>query len=259
MRGGTQGEVNRSTDGHVVHANCDTDVIVDEQPVEAGSSAKPEELYHIIEQLVQGRRRLELFGSQRNVRRGWVTLGRDLAESTFEPHQYAALFQVPTRPRTASTASRPRDSLQPSPALGDCQSSTSDLIRSWTHAGGGRHSHRRERGRGHAQQAVAGGHHTGDRTAAAALAQKSGGWRRAGSGGDDPGGRAGSGGDDPGGRGSGRGRQARRCLIDECLSVLQRTLIRSTAPHLPHRAVPLQLTWIATLIIGVGTRTPFVF
>ena len=40
---------------------------------------KPPELYTIIENFCLGSRRLELFGSARNCRRGWLTIGTDVA------------------------------------------------------------------------------------------------------------------------------------------------------------------------------------
>ncbi|KAI3485452.1 hypothetical protein L1887_51195 [Cichorium endivia] len=46
--------------------------------VEAGSSAKPQELYQLIENFCLGTRRLELFGRNRNLRRGWLTVGLEL-------------------------------------------------------------------------------------------------------------------------------------------------------------------------------------
>lgn len=52
---GFKGAVRRATDGHIIHANCDTDVIVSEEP-ELGSTAKPEELYCIIERFCLGKR-----------------------------------------------------------------------------------------------------------------------------------------------------------------------------------------------------------
>jgi len=58
---GIRGTVRRSNDGHFIHANCDTDVIVSEEfPV--GDDSRPEEIYHLIENFCLGRRRLELFG-----------------------------------------------------------------------------------------------------------------------------------------------------------------------------------------------------
>jgi hypothetical protein len=43
---GIKGSVKRGLDGHFIHANCDTDIIVGEEPP-LGSTAKPEELYQI--------------------------------------------------------------------------------------------------------------------------------------------------------------------------------------------------------------------
>ncbi|POW23451.1 hypothetical protein PSHT_00123 [Puccinia striiformis] len=77
---GIRGTVRRSTDGHFVHCNVDTDVIVSE-PDPTDILHKPEELYHLIENFCLGRRRLELFGSSRNLRPGWLTIGTDCAPS----------------------------------------------------------------------------------------------------------------------------------------------------------------------------------
>lgn len=52
---GIRGQVKRSLDGHVLHSNVDTDVIVSEEPP-SGSTRKPEELYGIIERFCQGMR-----------------------------------------------------------------------------------------------------------------------------------------------------------------------------------------------------------
>lgn len=50
---GVRGNVRRSTDGHIIHANVDTDVIISEEP-EYGSTAKPEEIYAVIEHFSLG-------------------------------------------------------------------------------------------------------------------------------------------------------------------------------------------------------------
>ena len=42
-----------------------------------------------------GRRRLELFGEEHNVRPGWVTVGQKLAGSNFSAGTYAAHFLQP--------------------------------------------------------------------------------------------------------------------------------------------------------------------
>ncbi|PLW33693.1 hypothetical protein PCASD_10298 [Puccinia coronata f. sp. avenae] len=75
---GIRGTVRRSTDGHFVHCNVDTDVIVSE-PDPTDPLHKPEELYQLIENFCLGRRRLELFGSSRCLRPGWLTIGTDCA------------------------------------------------------------------------------------------------------------------------------------------------------------------------------------
>ncbi len=48
-----------------------------------------------------GQRRLELFGEDRNIRPGWVTVGRDLTSSNFDPQVHAALGCM-TRPTRSS-------------------------------------------------------------------------------------------------------------------------------------------------------------
>jgi N6-adenosine-specific RNA methylase IME4 len=72
---GVKGDVKRASDSHFVHANIDTDVIVDEEPM-IGSLKKPDELYSIIERFCLGRKRLELFGETHNIRKGWLTIGK---------------------------------------------------------------------------------------------------------------------------------------------------------------------------------------
>lgn len=90
---GIKGTVRRSTDGHLIHANVDTDVIVSETPAGQASTRKPEELYDIIERFALGRRRLELFGVDHNIRPGWVTLGNQLTTSNFDRDRYVSHFR----------------------------------------------------------------------------------------------------------------------------------------------------------------------
>jgi N6-adenosine-specific RNA methylase IME4 len=40
-------------------------------------------MYRIIEHFALGRRRLELFGEDHNIRPGWLTLGKELSSSDF--------------------------------------------------------------------------------------------------------------------------------------------------------------------------------
>lgn len=50
---GIKGSVRRGPDGHIIHANVDTDIIVTEEPP-FGSTRKPDDLYHIIERFALG-------------------------------------------------------------------------------------------------------------------------------------------------------------------------------------------------------------
>ncbi|KAL2249267.1 methyltransferase-like protein 1 [Sesamum indicum] len=88
---GIKGTVRRSTDGHIIHANIDTDVIIAEEPP-YGSTAKPEDMYRIIEHFALGRRRLELFGEDHNIRSGWLTVGKGLSSSNFNSEAYVRNF-----------------------------------------------------------------------------------------------------------------------------------------------------------------------
>lgn len=53
MRSGDR--LDRSKDAHLLHSNCDIDVIVTQEPA-IGSTEKPDELYEIIERFWMGRR-----------------------------------------------------------------------------------------------------------------------------------------------------------------------------------------------------------
>uniref|UniRef100_A0A0A9FNL8 Uncharacterized protein n=1 Tax=Arundo donax TaxID=35708 RepID=A0A0A9FNL8_ARUDO len=88
---GIKGTVRRSTDRHIIHANIDTDIIIAEEPTD-GSSKKPEDMYRIIEHFALGRRRLELFGEDHNIRPGWLTLVKDLSTSNFNKEVYSKNF-----------------------------------------------------------------------------------------------------------------------------------------------------------------------
>ena len=82
----------RNYDGDKIHANVDTDVMLSEEPP-YGATDKPTELYAIAEHFCNGRRRLELFGEDTNIRRGWLTLGKSLSSSNHEPHEWAKHFE----------------------------------------------------------------------------------------------------------------------------------------------------------------------
>jgi N6-adenosine-specific RNA methylase IME4 len=89
---GIKGTVRRNQDGHLIHANVDTDIIISE---ELQNAEKPVELYHIIEHFSLGRRRIELFGTEFNIRPGWVTVGKDISSSNYSAERYRANFADP--------------------------------------------------------------------------------------------------------------------------------------------------------------------
>ena len=89
---GIKGTVRRNYDGHQIHANVDTDVMLSEEPP-YGAMDKPSELYAIIEHFANGRRRLELFGHDHNIRRGWLTLGNELSSSNHDPETWPRHFE----------------------------------------------------------------------------------------------------------------------------------------------------------------------
>jgi mRNA (2'-O-methyladenosine-N6-)-methyltransferase len=84
---GLKGDVKRASDSYFIHANIDTDIIVDEE-APLGSTAKPKEIYEIIERFCLGRRRLELFGNPDNIRPGWLTIGNALPGTNYKPEEY---------------------------------------------------------------------------------------------------------------------------------------------------------------------------
>ena len=89
---GIKGAIKRGIDSHFIHANIDTDVIVEEEPPQ-GSTEKPVELYRVIERFCMGRKRIELFGEDRNKRPGWLTLGNSLSNSNFVLEKYNNYFK----------------------------------------------------------------------------------------------------------------------------------------------------------------------
>jgi len=88
---GMKGTVKRNIDGDFIHANMDTDVLVEEEPP-SGATTKPEEMYEMIEHFCLGRRRLELFGDDHNIRPGWLTIGQGLSASNFDAARYRSFF-----------------------------------------------------------------------------------------------------------------------------------------------------------------------
>jgi hypothetical protein len=74
---GIRGTVRRSDHSHFVHCNVDLDIICWEgDPTDP--LVKPPELFTLIENFCLGTRRLELFGTRKSLRRGWLTVGPDV-------------------------------------------------------------------------------------------------------------------------------------------------------------------------------------
>jgi len=95
---GIKGTVSRNIHSYLIHANIDSDIVITDQE-ESGCMKKPEEVYRIIERFCNSQRRIELFGSNHNLRPGWVTVGRDisLGASTYDPDEYMTLTMIEKR------------------------------------------------------------------------------------------------------------------------------------------------------------------
>lgn len=91
---GIRGNVQRSRDSHLMHANIDSDVVIAPQEISFGCTRKPTEVYDIIERFCNSQRRLELFGQDHNLRPGWVTIGAGLSgENNYDPDAYRTLTE----------------------------------------------------------------------------------------------------------------------------------------------------------------------
>ncbi|KAI0981154.1 hypothetical protein GJ496_003195 [Pomphorhynchus laevis] len=115
---GIRGTVRRSMDADFIHANVDIDLIIAEE--EAGPSM-PHEIFDIIEHFCLGRRRLFLFGSDNDIRPGWLTIGSNLSSSNFDPEKYNSFF---TSQITTGTTDRIEQLRPKSPPMLPPQSSS---------------------------------------------------------------------------------------------------------------------------------------
>ena len=87
-----KGDSKKAFDHNFVHPNIDIDVVITEQP-ENGSLSKPAEVYDIIERFCLGRKRIELFGTNNNIRNGWLTIGNQITETKFILNEYNKWFE----------------------------------------------------------------------------------------------------------------------------------------------------------------------
>ncbi|GLJ55576.1 hypothetical protein SUGI_1193490 [Cryptomeria japonica] len=88
---GLKGMISADMQDHLMHPNIDADIVISEEPP-YGSTQKPDYVYNIIEHLVQGRRRIEIFGADHNLRHGWLTIGNALSSSNFNLESYVRNF-----------------------------------------------------------------------------------------------------------------------------------------------------------------------
>ena len=51
----------------------------------------------MIERFCLGRKRLELFGNNSNIKPGWVTIGKNILETNFNRKDYESWFEGPPR------------------------------------------------------------------------------------------------------------------------------------------------------------------
>lgn len=86
------GTVRRSTDGHLIHCNVDTDLSIETNETENG--AVPSHLYKIAENFSTATRRLHIipartgFETPVRLRPGWVVMSPDVMMNNFTPKKY---------------------------------------------------------------------------------------------------------------------------------------------------------------------------
>ena len=85
--------------------NVDTDIILAPAPP-AGEKhcwPKPAAIFEIAERLATGRRRLHLFASDRDSRKGWVSVGPGITSSNFDLKEYRQYFRESTQTDYSNT------------------------------------------------------------------------------------------------------------------------------------------------------------
>lgn len=86
------GTVRRSTDGHLIHCNVDTDLNIETSETQNG--AVPPDLYKVAENFSTATRRLHIIPARTGwetpvrVRPGWVVMSPDVMLDNFEPSKY---------------------------------------------------------------------------------------------------------------------------------------------------------------------------
>lgn len=88
------GTVRRSTDGHLIHCNVDTDLSIEK--TETNSGAVPSHLYKVVENFSTATRRLHIIPARTGkdkpvrVRPGWVIMSPDIMLDNFDTRRYKA-------------------------------------------------------------------------------------------------------------------------------------------------------------------------
>ncbi|XP_063726694.1 N6-adenosine-methyltransferase non-catalytic subunit-like [Symsagittifera roscoffensis] len=113
---GIRGTVKRNQDGDFIHANTDLDLILSEE-AEFASHDKPEEIFKIIQHFCLGRRRLHLFGTDKDIRPGWLTIGPNVTGSNFDAVKYASWFNREPNGHLTGCSDRIEDIRPKSPPL----------------------------------------------------------------------------------------------------------------------------------------------
>lgn len=88
------GTVRRSTDGHLIHCNVDTDLNIENEEDNNKNLVVPNHIYKVAENFSSANRRLHIIPSRSGYnnpvkpRRGWVIMSPDIIIDNFEPLRY---------------------------------------------------------------------------------------------------------------------------------------------------------------------------
>jgi len=88
------GTVRRSTDGHLIHCNVDTDLNIENEEDYNKNLVVPNHIYKVAENFSSANRRLHIIPSRSGFnnpvkpRRGWVIMSPDIIIDNFEPSRY---------------------------------------------------------------------------------------------------------------------------------------------------------------------------
>jgi len=88
---GVSGNAKRNVDHDFIHSNCDIDLIV--HP-ELPNNEKPSEIFEVIERFCLGKRRVQIFGTDKSRRHGWLTMGdKGVDRTDFEMKRYQSFLK----------------------------------------------------------------------------------------------------------------------------------------------------------------------